>query len=284
MTSSRYWPLSWMSRQYSWYLSAPSAPNIPDSMISEKPMMALSGVRNSWLMLARNFDLAWLASSARFFSSAYFSASSVELRARDWRRSATVAISRFSLSISFFSLQLERGDVGADRDIAAVLGAALADLQPVAVVELRLEGARAGHGRVRRAVSLGADHVLAAGGDHVLVGRAGGDGVVGQVVQILEVGIAQHQPVVGVPQHEGLRDGLDGVAQAHIGGGGLLDQGLLLGDVDRDADQMQAGLAGLAHQLAARAQPDPFAAGMAHAEVVVDGAWSSRRRAGVAIS
>ena len=38
---------------------------MPDSMISEKPMMALSGVRSSWLMLARNFDLAWLASSAR---------------------------------------------------------------------------------------------------------------------------------------------------------------------------------------------------------------------------
>jgi len=39
---------------------------------SENPMMALSGVRSSWLILARNFDLAWLASSARFFSSEYF--------------------------------------------------------------------------------------------------------------------------------------------------------------------------------------------------------------------
>ena len=38
---------------------------------------------------------------------------------------------------------LDAGDVGADRDIAAVLGAALADMQPAAVVELRLEGARA---------------------------------------------------------------------------------------------------------------------------------------------
>ena len=42
------------------------------SMISEKPMMALSGVRSSWLILARNFDLVWLASSARFFSSDVF--------------------------------------------------------------------------------------------------------------------------------------------------------------------------------------------------------------------
>ena len=97
------------------------------------------------------------------------------------------------------------------------------------------------------------------------------DRVVGQIVQLLEVGIAQHQPVVGVPQHEGFRDGLDGVAQAHVGGGGLLDQRLLLGDVDGDADQVQARLAGLAHQLAARAQPDPVAVGVAHAEVVVDG-------------
>ena len=70
MTSSRYCPLPWMSLQYSRYLSAPSGPNIPDSMISEKPMMALSGVRNSWLILARNFDFAWLASSARVFSTA----------------------------------------------------------------------------------------------------------------------------------------------------------------------------------------------------------------------
>src|ERR1700682_2558192 len=54
-----------MSQQYSLYLSVPSGPNIPDSMISENPMMALSGVRSSWLMLARNFDLAALASSAR---------------------------------------------------------------------------------------------------------------------------------------------------------------------------------------------------------------------------
>ena len=38
---------------------------------------------------------------------------------------------------------LQRRDVGADRDIAAVLGAALVDLQPAPVVELRLEGARA---------------------------------------------------------------------------------------------------------------------------------------------
>ena len=89
-------------------------------------------------------------------------------------------------------------------------------------------------------------------------------------MQLLEIGIAKHQPIVGVPQHEGFRNGLDGVAQAQIGGHRLLHQVLLLGDVDGDADQMRPRLARLAHQLATRAQPHPMAAGVAHAERVVE--------------
>ncbi len=242
---------------------------MPDSMISEKPMMALSGVRSSWLILARNFDLAWLASSARVFSAAYFSASSRQPLLRgaqvgDRRHQPLLAVDQL------FLVRLERGDVGADRDIAAVLGAPLADVQPAAVLELRLEGARARNARAA-GDDLVAHHRLAAGGDHRLVGGADHDRLVGQVVQLLEIRIAQHQAIVGVPQHEGFRDGLDGVAQAHVGGDRLLDQVLLLGDVDRDADQMQARLARLAHQLAARAQPHPVAVGVAHAEGVIDG-------------
>ena len=138
-----------MSWQYSWYLSEPSAPNMPLPMISEKPMMALSGVRSSWLILARNFDLAWLASSARFFSRAYFSARSASsiacrsssacerCRSIDGGAQAQVVVDQLLLVL------LDAGDVGADRDVAAVLGAALADVQPAAVLELRLEGARA---------------------------------------------------------------------------------------------------------------------------------------------
>ena len=176
----------------------------------------------------------------------------------------------------FFLVRLERGDVGADRDIAAVLGAPLADVQPAAVLELGLEGARAGN--IRAAGDrLAAHHRLAAGLDHGFIGSADRDRLVGQIVQFLEIRIAQHQTIVGVPHHEGLGDGLDGVAQAHVGGHRLLDQALLFGDVDRDADQMQARLAGLAHQFAARAQPDPMAVGVAHAEGVVDG---GRRRFG----
>ncbi len=89
-------------------------------------------------------------------------------------------------------------------------------------------------------------------------------------MQLLEIGIAQHQSIIGVPQHEGFRDGFDSVTQAQVGSDRFLHQILLLGDVDGDADQMQAGLARLAHQLAARAQPDPMTVGVAHAEGVVD--------------
>ena len=92
----------------------------------------------------------------------------------------------------------------------------------------------------------------------------------GRLMQLLKIRIAQHQAIVGIPQYEGFRDGLDGVAQPHVGGDSFLDQVLLLGDVDGDADQMQARLAGLAHQLAARAQPYPVAVGVAHAEGVID--------------
>ena len=174
----------------------------------------------------------------------------------------------------FLFMRLERGDVGADRDIAAVLGAPLADVQPAAVLEFGLEGTRAGN--IRAAGDcLAAYHRLAASLDHGFVRSADGDRLVGQIVQFLEIRIAQNETVVGVPQHESLGDGLDGVAQPHVGGHRLLHQALLFGNVDRDADQMQARLAGLPHQLAARAQPDPMAVRVAHAEGVVDG--SGRR-------
>ena len=241
-------------------------------------MMALSGVRSSWLMLARNLDLAWLASSALCASSASCRACDLQLLLRlakvgDGRHQPLLAVDQLLLVL------LERRDVGADRNVAAVLGAALADLQPVAVVELRLEGARAGHGRVL-AGELGADDVLAAGRDHRLVGRAGGDRRVGQAVQVLEVRVAQHQAVLVVPQHEGFRDGLDGVAQANVGGGGPLDQRLLLGDVDRDADQVHAGLAGLAAPARSAPAARPICRWRGACGSRGRWRWSWRRRAG----
>ena len=47
-------------------------------------------------------------------------------------------------------------------------------------------------------------------------------------------------------------------------------QRLLLGNVDRNADQMRLGFAGLLDEFAARAQPHPVAIGVPHAEGMVD--------------
>jgi hypothetical protein len=52
---------------------------------------------------------------------------------------------------------LDAGNVGADRDVAAVLGAALGDVEPAAVVELGLEGARAGNAAASRPSSMRAN-------------------------------------------------------------------------------------------------------------------------------
>ncbi len=91
------------------------------------------------------------------------------------------------------------------------------------------------------------------------------------MMQFLEIRVAQHQPVIGVPQHEGFRNGLDGVAQPQIGGCRALHQAFLLGDIDGDTDDVEAGLTLLAGQFAAHPQPNPSAVGMAHAEVMIDG-------------
>ena len=82
--------------------------------------------------------------------------------------------------------------------------------------------------------------------------------------------VAEHEAVFGVPQHEGFRDGLDRVAQPQVGLHGLLGEALLLGDVDGDADQVQAAVGRGLAEFAAHAQPDPVAAGVLHAEALVD--------------
>ena len=55
MSDNRCWPLVKMSPVYSRWLSVMS-PTRPSLRASENPMMALSGVRSSWLMVARNSD------------------------------------------------------------------------------------------------------------------------------------------------------------------------------------------------------------------------------------
>ena len=167
-----------------------------------------------------------------------------------------------------FFVQLDVGDVGADRDIAAILGAPLADVQPPAVIELRLEGA--GAGDLALAGDLGAHHRFASGRHHRFIRGAGLDRRVRQIVKLLEIRVAQYKAVLRVPNHKGLGDGLDGIAQPQIRLDRSLDQCLLLGDVDGNPDQMWTSVARLLHQLAAGAQPHPVAVGVAHAEGVVD--------------
>src|SRR3977135_1259126 len=102
---------------------------MPLSMISENPMMALSGVRSSWLILARNLDLVWLASSARVFSLEYFSARSASSRACLQGVGCAGGLRAFRVDpggarAQVFVYQLlfvvfEAGYVGSDRDLAA---------------------------------------------------------------------------------------------------------------------------------------------------------------------
>ena len=61
MRPSRWLPAACTRRSGSCAFSVPKRAALV-TIISVSPMMALSGVRSSWLMLARNCDLCWLAS------------------------------------------------------------------------------------------------------------------------------------------------------------------------------------------------------------------------------
>src|SRR6185312_17151142 len=85
-----------------------------------------------------------------------------------------------------------------------------------------------------------------------------------QAEEAAVVAVAHQKPALAVPEHEGLRDALDGVAQAGLGGLGAGLGQALLGDVERDADDPRiAALGALAEGLAARVDPHRPAAGLA---------------------
>mmetsp|Transcript_3280 Transcript_3280/g.11534 ORF Transcript_3280/g.11534 Transcript_3280/m.11534 type:complete len:246 (-) Transcript_3280:425-1162(-) len=72
-----------------------------------KPRMAFSGVRNSWLIVARKRPLAWLAASARSLaslSSAVRSATSSS-RCSRWRASSASASRRSEMSLTMPSMR-----------------------------------------------------------------------------------------------------------------------------------------------------------------------------------
>src|SRR5882724_3438802 len=69
MRPRRWVPARWTRRSGSAAFSVPKRGAL-FTIISVSPMMALSGVRSSWLMLATNCDLCWLANASwRLFSS-----------------------------------------------------------------------------------------------------------------------------------------------------------------------------------------------------------------------
>ncbi|OWK25267.1 hypothetical protein AJ87_12325 [Rhizobium yanglingense] len=162
---------------------------------------------------------------------------------------------------------LQKRNVGADRNHAAVAGAAFVDLQPALVGKLDL-------GRARMAGAIGIRHAAlddrpgGCGVDHAALG-AWNEDAVWEPVGLLEVGVAHHQAVILVPENEGFRRAFDRVRKALVGLGVTLREAMLLGHVHRDADHVDAaGIA--ADHLGAGAHPHIVAAGMAHAEDLVD--------------
>src|SRR6185437_3110096 len=88
-TDNRCWPESLMSCAYSLRRAASSISECSCTIISEKPMIAFSGVRSSWLMVARKRVLA--ASAASVALRANSSACSCILRSVTSRITATTS-------------------------------------------------------------------------------------------------------------------------------------------------------------------------------------------------
>ena len=109
-----------------------------------------------------------------------------------------------------------------------------------------------------------------AGRGERVAARAGPSRLAGQIAQALIFRVAQHQPVARIPQDEGLRNRLDRVAQALVGGRRQLGFALALGDVEGDADEARrAGLL-ILDDIGALAQPHPAPVRRPHAELDVD--------------
>ena len=85
------------------------------TIISVSPMMALSGVRSSWLMLARNCDLCWLASSSwRLLSWISSNSRTFSIAIAAW--SAKVATSSICRSVNGSHLRARSDADDADRN------------------------------------------------------------------------------------------------------------------------------------------------------------------------
>src|SRR5215467_664579 len=95
---SRWVPAAFTRRSGSSAFSVPKRAALP-TIISVRPMMALSGVRSSWLMLARNCDLRSLASaSCRLLSWISSNSRTFSIAIAAW--SANVSTSAICLSVN----------------------------------------------------------------------------------------------------------------------------------------------------------------------------------------
>ena len=162
---------------------------------------------------------------------------------------------------------LQHGDVGADADIATVAGPTLVDMQPAAVLDLRLVGAAV--------VVIGAGDRHALGddrfgrcGDHLVIRTAGAHRVVGQAVELLIFAVAHDEAVVAVPQHEGFGDRLHGVAKSRILVSGAWSE-VLLGN-HGDAGQARLAIRKGPRDMPAQSQSNKVAVGVAQPEAAVE--------------
>ncbi len=122
-TDNRCWPESLISCAYSLRRAASSISASSCTIISEKPMMALSGVRSSWLMVARKRVLAASACSAAV--RARSSACSWILRSVTSRITATTsasALPRLRRLLERPATHLDPDEI--DRDVLTALAAA----------------------------------------------------------------------------------------------------------------------------------------------------------------
>lgn len=134
-------------------------------------------------------------------------------------------------------MPLQKRDVGADGDKAAVACAPLVDLQPALV--RKLDFARLRLVAVIRVGDPPLDHRPCCRRMHGYAFGAGHQDVVRKLVGLLEVGVAHDEAVVLVPEHEGLGGTFDGVGEPLVGLRIALRKTMLFRHVHGDADQMR---------------------------------------------
>ena len=113
-------------------------------------------------------------------------------------------------------VQLDLGDVGADRDGASVPGPQFVHLQPAAIGKLPLEGHAA-----LLPVGVGKPALRGEGKHAIFENGARGARhhvAIRQAVVLLVLGIAHDQALGRIPEHEGFVDVFDGRSQAKIRG------------------------------------------------------------------